>query len=594
MTNYSAPLRDMRFVLHDVFAAEKTLTALPGLGDATADVMDAVLEECAKLCQDVLAPLNQVGDQEGCTFKDGVVTTPKGFKEAYRQFAAGGWCGLTASPDHGGQGLPEAIDCCVAEMVGSANLSFGLYPGLTQGTILALAAHGTPDQKTRYLPKLVNGEWQGTMCLPESHAGSDLGLLRTKATPNGDGSYSITGTKIFISAGEHDMVDNILHLVLARLPDAPEGSRGISMFLVPKFLLKADGSIGTRNKVAAGSIEHKMGMKASVTCVMNFDGATGWLVGQPHKGLAGMFVMMNKERLFVGTQGLSQAELAYQNATAYAKDRIQGRAADGVKRPDKAADPIIVHPDIRNRLMYARAIIEGHRALNLWAHLQADIAHHHADPAAKQFADDMVQLMTPIVKASGTAYGSEITNACLQVYGGHGYIREWGLEQMVRDVRITEIYEGTNTIQALDLIGRKLGLGGGRLMTGFIAETDKTLSRLQGRNDMAEFTGPLRESRAKLVAVTEWINEAAQKDANLRGAVANEYLRAFTLVAHAWMWTLMAEQAMAKKDSGDPFYDTKITVGRYFMTRVLPQFASLDAIIRSGSAPMMALGEAAF
>lgn len=594
MPSYTAPLRDFRFLLHDVFAAEKTLTALPGLGDVSADVMDAVLEECAKLSQDVLAPLNQVGDQEGCTFKDGAVTTPKGFKEAYKQFSDGGWCGLTASPDYGGQGLPEAIDCCVAEMVGSANLSLGLYPGLTQGTILALDALGTPEQKKVYLPKLVSGQWQGTMCLTESHAGSDLGLLRTKAVPNGDGSYSITGTKIFISAGEHDMVDNIVHLVLAKLPDAPEGSRGISLFLVPKFFVNADGSRGARNTVAAGSIEHKMGMKASVTCVMNFDGAKGWLVGQPHKGLAGMFVMMNKERLFVGTQGLSQAELAYQNAVAYAKDRIQGRAADGVKRPDKPADPIIVHPDIRNRLMFARAIIEAHRALNIWTHMQADVSHRHADAAAKQSGDDMVQLMTPIVKASGTAYGSEITNACLQVYGGHGYIREWGLEQMVRDVRITEIYEGTNTIQALDLIGRKLGIGGGRLVKGFIAESDKALNRLKGRNDMAEFVEPFRDARAKLIALTEWINEASQKDPNLRGAVANEYLRAFTLVAHAWMWVLMTEQALAKKDAGDPFYDTKLAVGRYFMTRILPQFASLDAIVRAGSGPMMALSEAAF
>jgi hypothetical protein len=335
-------------------------------------------------------------------------------------------------------------------------------------------------------------------------------------------------------------------------------------------------------------------MKASVTCVMNFDAATGWLVGQPHKGLAGMFVMMNKERLFVGTQGLSQAELAYQNATAYAKDRIQGRAADGAKRPDKAADPIIVHPDIRNRLMFARAIVEAHRALNIWTHLQIDVSHRHTDAATRQFADDMVQLMTPIVKASGTDYGSEITNACLQVYGGHGYIREWGLEQMVRDVRITQIYEGTNTIQALDLIGRKLGLGGGRLVAGFIAESDKALARLKGRNDMAEFVEPFRDARARLMALTEWVNAAAEKDPNLRGAVANEYLRAFTLVAHAWMWVLMTEQALAKKDAGDPFFDAKLTVGRYFMTRVLPQFASLDAIVRSGSGPMMALAEAAF
>jgi len=594
MTTYTAPLRDMRFALHEVFAAEKTLTALPGLEEVTADVMDAVLEECAKLCQDVLHPINQTGDAEGCTFKDGKVTTPKGFKDAYKQYAAGGWCGLTASPDFGGQGLPETLDYLVAEMVGSANVSFGLYPGLTQGTILALGAHGTPEQKTVYLPKLVSGEWQGAMCLTESHAGSDLGLLRTKAVPNGDGSYSVSGTKIFISAGEHDMAENIVHLVLAKLPDAPEGSRGISMFLVPKFIANSDGSLGKRNAVNCGSIEHKMGMKASVTCVMNFDGATGWLVGQPHKGLAGMFTMMNKERLFVGSQGISQSELAYQNAAAYAKDRIQGRAADGPKRPDKPADPIIVHPDIRNRLLTARSVVEAQRALALYAHMQADIAHRHTDAAAREKADDLVGLLTPIVKASGTDFGSELTNMCLQVYGGHGYIKEWGLEQMVRDVRITQIYEGTNTIQALDLIGRKLGIAGGRLFKGFMAETDAMLARVQGRNDLAEFTAPFKDARAKLVAVTQWIVEQSQNDANLRGAVANDYLRLFALTCMAWMWVLMAEKASAHKDGGDDFYATKIHVGRFFMHKVLPQIASLDGLIRTGSASSMALPEAAF
>jgi alkylation response protein AidB-like acyl-CoA dehydrogenase len=594
MTTYTAPLRDMRFVLHDVFSAEKNLTALPGFEEVTGDVMDAVLEECAKLCQDVLHPLNQVGEQEGCTFKDGKVTTPKGFKEAYKQYSEGGWCGLTASPDFGGQGLPEALDYLVAEMVGAANVSFGLYPGLTQGTILALAAHGTDEQKTVYLPKLVSGEWQGAMCLTESHAGSDLGLLRTKAVPNGDGTYSITGTKIFISAGEHDMVDNVVHLVLAKLPDAPEGSRGISMFLVPKFIANPDGSLGKRNAVNCGSIEHKMGMRASVTCVMNFDGATGWLVGQPHKGLAGMFTMMNKERMFVGTQGIAQSELAYQNAATYAKDRIQGRAADGVKRPDKAADPIIVHPDIRNRLLFARSVVEAQRALALYAHLQADISHHASDATVREKADDMVGLLTPIVKASGTDMGSEITNMCLQVYGGHGYIKEWGMEQMVRDVRITQIYEGTNTIQALDLIGRKLGIAGGRLFKGFIAETDTVLARLQGRNDLAEFVAPFKDAREKLIAVTQWITEQSAKDANLRGAVANDYLRMFALTAMAWMWVLMTEQAVAKKDSGDTFYEGKLYTARFFVAKVLPQIASLDGLIRTGSASVMSVPETFF
>jgi len=593
MTTYTAPLKEMRFVLHDVFGAADKLTALPGFADATADLMDAVLDECAKLCEGVLFPINQSADQEGCTFKDGKVTTPKGLKEAYKQYAEGGWCGLTADPEYGGQGLPETVDYLVSEMVGSANLSIGLYPGLTQGTILALAALGTPEQKSYYLPKLIGGEWQGTMCLTESHAGSDLGLLRTKAVPNGDGSYSITGTKIFISAGEHDMTDNHVHLVLARLPDAPEGSRGISMFLVPKFLPNADGSLGTRNAAACGSIEHKMGMKASVTCVMNFDGATGWLVGQPHKGLAGMFVMMNKERLFVGSQGISVAEAAYQSAVAYAKDRLQGRAADGIARPDKPADPIIVHPDIRNRLLFSRAIIEAERALAVWAHLQVDISRKHADAAVHQHAEDMAGLMTPIVKACGTGYGSEISNACLQVFGGHGYIREHGMEQLVRDVRITEIYEGTNTIQALDLVGRKLGIEGGRLFKGWLKEVDGTLARVGSRNDMAEFVAPLKDAIERLKAVTQWVVDESKNDPNARAAAANDYLRMFGLTAFAWTWVLMIEAATAKKDDSE-FTATKLAVGRYYMQRVLPQISGLDAVVRSGSKPLMALAEGAF
>ena len=589
MTVYAAPLREMRFVLHDVFGAADKLTALPGFGDATADVMDAVLDECAKLCEEVLFPINQSGDAEGCTFKDGKVTTPKGFKEAYKQYAEGGWCGLTADPEYGGQGLPETLDCLVAEMIGSANLSLGLYPGLTQGTILAMAALGTDEQKKYYLPKLISGAWQGTMCLTESHSGSDLGLLRTKAIPNGDSSYSITGTKIFISAGEHDMTDNHVHLVLARLPDAPEGVRGISMLVVPKIM--PDGKL---NAAAAGSIEHKMGMKASVTCVMNFDGAKGWLVGQPHKGLAGMFVMMNKERLFVGGQGISQSEVAYQSAVAYAKDRIQGRAADGAKRPDKAADPIIVHPDIRARLLFARAIVEAERALTVWTHMNVDISHKHADAATRQHAEDMVGLMTPIVKSAGTGFGSEITNMCLQVLGGHGYIREHGMEQLVRDVRITEIYEGTNTIQALDLVGRKLGIEGGRLFTGWLREVEATLTKLDGRNDMAEFTGPLKDAVERLKSVTMWMADASKNDPNARAAAANDYLRFFALTVFAWMWVLMIEAALAKKNGDADFANAKLNVGHYFIQRVLPQIGGLDAVIRAGSKPLMAMAEGAF
>ncbi|MDG2244174.1 MAG: acyl-CoA dehydrogenase C-terminal domain-containing protein [Rhodospirillaceae bacterium] len=594
MQTYKAPIRDMRFVLHELFGAAETLTALPGYEDASADLIDAVLEECGKLCEGVLAPINQSGDAEGCNFDNGVVTTPSGFKEAYKQFAEGGWCGLTASPEYGGQGLPETLQYLIDEMVGSANLSFGLYPGLTQGTIMCLAAHGTDEQKQTYIPKLVSGEWQGTMCLTEPHAGSDLGLLRAKAELNDDGTYALTGTKIFISAGEHDMTDNFVHLVLARLPDAPEGSRGISMFLVPKFLVNDDGSLGDRNAAAAGSIEHKMGMKASVTCVMNFDGAKGWLVGKKHKGLASMFTMMNKERLFVGTQGISQAEMAYQNATAYAKDRIQGRAAGGAKQPDKAADSILVHPDIRNKLLFSRSIIEAERALAVWTQLNVDMAHTHADAAVRERAGDMEALITPIIKSACTDFGTEITNSCLQVFGGHGYISEWGMEQLVRDVRITQIYEGTNTIQALDLVWRKLALHDGRLFDGLLEEISDSLSSTKGRNDLAEFVVPFKGALDRLKETTNWLKKQAQQDPDALGAAANDYLRMFALTVFAWMWVRMAETALDAINQGDDFYDTKLQVGRYFMARVLPETVSLEAVIKSGAVPMMALSQDAF
>ncbi|MFL2771384.1 MAG: acyl-CoA dehydrogenase C-terminal domain-containing protein [Rhodospirillaceae bacterium] len=594
MTIYNAPLRDMRFVIHDLFDAATTLTSLPGYQEASQDLIDAVLEECGKLCEGVLAPLNQSGDEEGCTFADGKVTTPTGFKEAYQKFAEGGWCGLTASPDFGGQGLPETLQYLVDEMVSSANLSFGLYPGLTQGTIMCLSTHGTDSQKSTFIPKLVSGEWQGTMCLTESHAGSDLGLLRTKAAPSVDGSYSITGTKIFISAGEHDMAENIIHLVLARLPNAPKGSRGISMFIVPKFLVNEDGSIGGRNSVTAGSVEHKMGMKASVTCVMNFDGARGWLVGEEHKGLAGMFTMMNKERLFVGTQGISQAETAYQNAKVYAKERLQGRSASGEQYPEKDADPILVHPDIRNKLLFARSIIEAERALAVWTQLKVDIAKTHTDPAVREHAEDMEALMTPVIKSACTDFGTEITNACLQVLGGHGYIREWGMEQLVRDVRITQIYEGTNGIQALDLVGRKLALHEGRLYKGFIDEIVDSVAQLEQQSGLAEFILPFKEALERLNTTTTWLRQQASQDPNALGGAANDYLRLFALTAFAWMWVKMAAKAMAHKNDDDAFYGTKLQVAQYFMKRVLPQTISLEAIIKSGTNSMMSVSEQAF
>jgi len=595
MTFYSAPLRDMRFVVHELFSAADELTTLPGCEDASEDLINAILEECAKLCETVLVPLNRTGDAEGCKFKSGEVTTPKGFKEAYKQFANGGWCGLTAAREHGGQGLPETLGYLVDEMVGSANLSFGLYPGLTKGIISSLSAHGSEEQKKVYLTKLASGEWQGTMCLTEAQSGSDLSLLRTKAEPNRDGSYSISGTKIFISAGEHDMVENIVHLVLARVPDAPSGSRGISMFIVPKFFVEDDGSLGARNGVFAGSIEKKMGMKAAVACVMNFDNAKGWLVGQANKGLAGMFTMMNTERLFVGTQGISQSEVAYQRAAAYALERLQGRAADGPIDPEKPADPIIVHPDIRDKLLFSRSIIEAERALAVWTQLNLDISLRHRDQAVRQCADDVVALMTPIIKSSFTDFGSEITNLCLQVFGGYGYISEYGMEQLVRDVRITQIYEGTNTIQALDLIQRKLNVAKGRLFNNFVDQLNETLDRLKSRNDLAEFLLPLKETLDLLISATDIIRDQALSDSNAVGAAANDYLRLFAHTTYAWMWALMAEKALEKAGGGkDEFYETKLHVGRYYLSKVLPVTVALHSTIRSGAAPLMSVDSSAF
>ncbi|HYD65769.1 acyl-CoA dehydrogenase family protein, partial [Azospirillum sp.] len=447
MPIYKAPLEDVRFVLDTIIGLDN-VTALPGYEDATPDVIFQVLEEGAKLCEEVLLPLNQSGDAEGCTFENGVVRTPKGFKEAYDTYMAAGWQGLSCDPAYGGQGLPKLVYTMLEEFVCSANLSFGMYPGLSLGAYNALARYGSEELKDRVLPKLVDGSWSGTMCLTEPHSGTDLGIIRTKAVPQDDGSYRITGTKIFISAGEHDLTDNIVHLVLARLPDAPAGTRGISLFLVPKFLIKDDGAPGARNGVACGSIEHKMGIKASATCVINFDEAMGWLVGEPHKGMRAMFAMMNSARLGVGIQGLGIAEVAYQNAAAYAKERLQGRSVKGAKFPDKPADPIIVHPDVRRNLLTARAYTEGCRALGALVGYHLDVAERHADPKQRQASDEFVQLMTPIVKALFTDVGSEAANIAVQVHGGHGFIWETGVEQFVRDARITQIYEGTNGIQA--------------------------------------------------------------------------------------------------------------------------------------------------
>ncbi len=524
MTTYKAPLREIRFLLHELLDADE-LTKLPGYGEATADLVDAILEEGAKFCENELLPLNRSGDEEGCVYENGVVRTPKGFKEAYDKFAKGGWISLSAEPDYGGQGLPKLINLVVEEMVNSSNMSFGMYPGLSIGAYNAISANAEESLKRLYLPKLASGEWSGTMCLTEPQCGTDLGLVRTRAEPDGAGAYKITGTKIFISAGEHDLADNIIHLVLARLPGAPSGTRGISLFLVPKFLPRDDGSAGPRNGVFCGAIEHKMGIRASSTCVINFDDAKGWLVGEENKGMRCMFVMMNAARLGVGVQGMALGETAYQSAVAYAKERLQGRSLAGAKYPDKPADPIIVHPDVRRMLLRVRSQVEPARALAYWIGVEIDKAEKHPDPLAREAADDLVALMTPIIKAYFTDLGYEAANLAVQTYGGHGYIREQGVEQLVRDARITQIYEGANGIQALDLVGRKMSQHMGRLLRRFFHPVLGFIEKHQASPKMAEFVLPLAKALARLQQVTGWLAEKGMRDPEEAGAAASDYLR---------------------------------------------------------------------
>ncbi|RMD64554.1 MAG: acyl-CoA dehydrogenase [Alphaproteobacteria bacterium] len=598
MVTYAAPLEDIRFGLYDLWDYEARVAALPGYEDASRDVVDAVLEEAAKLCVNELLPLNRSGDEEGCRFENGIVRTPSGFKEAYRTFADGGWCGLSCDPAYGGQGLPKTLQFIVEELICSTNLSFGTYPGLSHGAYNALALHGTDAQKALYLPKLVDGSWSGTMCLTEPQCGTDLGLIRTRAVPNGaagpDGSpaYRITGTKIFISAGEHDLTENILHLVLAKLPDAPPGTKGISLFLVPKFLVRPDGTPGPRNGVACGAIEHKMGIKASSTCVMNFEDAEGYLVGRPHGGMRAMFTMMNTARLAVGLQGLGLAETAYQSAVAYARERLQGRALRGPRAPDKPADPILVHPDVRRMLLTMRATIEGTRALALWIGTEVDIAERHPDPARRQAADDLVALMTPIIKAYGTDMGFEATNLGVQVFGGHGYIREHGMEQLVRDARIAQLYEGTNGIQALDLVGRKLPRHMGRLLRRFFHPVLAFIEDHQGEAELAEFVLPLAKAFGRLQQATAWVAQQGLRDPEEAGAAASDYLRLFALVALAYMWALSAKTVLkVPQEERSAFHHAKLATARFYMARVLPQTSSLFAAIHAGAKPIMALEE---
>ena len=596
MPVYSPPLDDIRFVLHDVLNADQ-LSSLAGYEDFSGDLGDQILEEGGKICEQVLFPINLSGDQEGCRFENGVVYTPKGFKEAYDTFAEGGWCGLSADPEYGGMGMPVTISTAMQEMICSANFSFGMYPGLSQGAYEAIHAFGTDEQKELYLPKLIDGSWSGTMCLTEPHCGTDLGLIKSKAVPNDDGSFNITGTKIFISAGEHDLTENIIHLVLAKLPDAPDGVKGISLFVVPKFLPKDDGSVGARNGVACGSIEHKMGIHANSTALLNFDDAQGWLVGAPHKGLKAMFTMMNAARLGVAMQGLGIAEVAYQNGLAYAKDRLQMRSLTGTKAPEKPADPIIVHPDVRRMLLTAKAFIEGSRALSYWAGMNLDIFNKHEDEKERQEADELVALMTPILKAYQTDMGYEVTNMMMQVYGGHGYIAEWGMEQYARDARIAQIYEGTNGIQALDLVGRKMPKDFGRLLRRFFHPVQDFINEHQGNAEMQDFIFPLAKAFAKLQQATAMIAQKGLKNPDEAGAASVDYLRQFALVAMAYIWCKMVLVAKEKIESGEgdkAFYESKIQTAEFFMTRMLPEADARFKMVLAGAKPLMQMDASGF
>ncbi|MCP5289598.1 MAG: acyl-CoA dehydrogenase C-terminal domain-containing protein [Burkholderiaceae bacterium] len=596
MPQYTPPLRDMQFVMHELLDVAAVLKTLPRHQEIDAETLDAVIEQAGKFAAEVVFPLNTSGDAQGCTLDKSTheVATPEGFKAAYKAYVEGGWPALSCDPEYGGQGLPLVLNQCLYEMLNAANQAWTMYPGLSHGAYECLHAHGTPAQKKTYLARLVSGEWTGTMCLTEPHCGTDLGLLRTKAEPRPDGTYRLSGQKIFISAGEHDLAENIVHLVLARLPDAPAGSKGISLFVVPKFVPKADGSLGERNGIICTALEHKMGIHGNATCQLMLEGAVGELVGEPHKGLAAMFVMMNAARLGVGNQSLGLTEVAYQNAAAYAKDRRQMRSLSGAKQPDQPADTIIVHPDVRKMLLTARAYAEGGRALAIWTALLIDQELSADSEDERKEAADLVALLTPVIKAFFTDNGWIATSHCLQVYGGHGYIREWGMEQFVRDSRINMIYEGTNTIQSLDLLGRKvLGDNGkklkkfGRLVQDFVEE--------QGvREEMQEFVNPLADLGDKVTKLTMELGMKAMGNADEVGGAAVDYLRIVGHLMFAYFWARMARVALDKAGSGDPFYAAKLATARFYFARLLPETAGLIRSARSGVAPLMAMDEAMF
>jgi hypothetical protein len=600
MPLYRAPVADVMFLLQHVFHLDR-YRDLPGFEDASGETVEAILGEAARLCEEEFQPINRAGDLAGCRREaDGTVRTPAGFPEAFASFAKGGWIGLAADPAFGGQGLPYALSCIVNEFATSSNMALSMYAGLTMGAIAALQQHGSEEQKRIYLPRMIAGEWTGTMNLTEPQCGTDLGLIRTKATPRPDGSYAISGTKIFISAGDHDVAENIVHLVLARIEGAPEGTKGISLFLVPKRLVNADGTLGERNAVACGALEHKMGIHGNATCVMNYDGATGWLVGEAHRGLAAMFVMMNEARLAVGIQGLAMAEVAAQNAAAYVRERRQGRALSGARDPAQPADPLIVHPDVRRTLMGIRAITEAGRALYIATALQSDVAHRSGDAKARQAADDRLGLMTPVLKGVLTDLGFAAAVDAQQMFGGHGYIAEWGMEQFVRDARIAMIYEGANGIQALDLVGRKLPKDGGRAVTAFFGESLGYLKECAGQEALAPFAKPALAALDHLQKATMWFMQHAVQRPDHAGAGATDYMHLFGLAAMATMWVRMSEAAQRlKAEAADDAalaarMDAKLVTARFFMERILPDSATRLARITAGADAVMALPEEMF